>query len=181
MLCVGAIGRKHFDHARLGSTAAALAASAHCPVAVVRGGEWPAATPPGWVVVELDQSPDSAAVLQYAVEEARMRHAPLRALGTWQSEDHDPTRHAESERMVHAQLDRRIEQWRHRYPDLDVLPVAVRGSGLSYLADHAAAIQLVVVGARNTAAVTELLEPPGLAALHDTDCSILVVDPQRLL
>ena len=33
----------------------------------------------------------------------------------------------------------------------------------------------------NTAAVAELLGPAGLAALHDTDCSILVVDRQRLL
>ncbi len=181
MLCVGAIGLKHFDHARVGSTVTALVASAHCPVAVVRGGGWPAQAPPGWVVVELDQTPDSAAVLQYAVEEARMRRAPLRALGTWQSDDHDAAAHAESERAVRVHIDRRLEQWRHRYPDLDVLPVAVRGSGLSYLSDHAAAIQLVVVGARNAAAVGELLGPPGLAALSATDCSILVVDRQRLL
>lgn len=177
MLCVGAVGPKHFEHARIGSTATALAAAAHCPVAVVRG----TGQPSGWVVVELDQTPDSAAVLQYAVEEARMRHAPLRALGTWQSKGHETARHHDCERMVHAQLDRRLEQWRHRYPDLDVLPVAVQGSGLGYLAHNAKAIQLVVVGARNAAAVEELLGPPGQAALHNTDCSILVVDRQRLL
>lgn len=175
MVCVGALGRRHFAHEHVGSTAAALAASAHCPVAVVRGD----GKPDGWVVVELDQSPDSAAVLQYAVEEARMRRAPLRALGTWQSEQATPP--GEAGRMVHAQLDRRLEQWRHRYPDLDVLPVAVHGSGLSYLIDNAAAIQLVVVAAQNTAAVDELLGRAGLAALNDTDCSILVVDRQRLL
>lgn len=179
MVCVGAVGLKHFDHARVGSTATALVTSGHCPVAVVRGREPAPAT--GWVVVELDQTPDSAAVLQYAVEEARMRSAALRVLGTWQSDDHDAAANAESGRLVHAQLDRRLEQWRHRYPDLDVLPVAVHGSGLAYLADNAAAIQLVVVGARNTEAVGELLGPAGLAALHDTDCSILVVDRQRLL
>ena len=177
MVCVGAIGRKHFAHARAGSTAAALAAAGHCPVAVVRGGP----RPQGWVVADLDQTPDSAAVLQYAVEEARRRQVPLRVLGTWQSDGHDPAAQRESGQMVHAQLDRRLEQWRHRYPDLDVLPVAVPGSGLGYLADNAAAIQLIVVGARNTAAVDELLGPAGLAALHDSDCSILVVDSQRLL
>jgi nucleotide-binding universal stress UspA family protein len=88
---------------------------------------------------------------------------------------------AQSGKLVRVQLDRRLEQWRRRYPDLDVLPVAVHGSALSYLADNAAAIQLVVVGARNTAAVGELLGPAGLSALHDTDCSVLVVDRQRLL
>jgi hypothetical protein len=133
------------------------------------------------VVVELDQTPDAATVLQFAVEEARLRRAPLRALGTWQSQDHDPKTVEESGRMVRAQLDRRLEQWRHRYPDLDVLPIAVRDSGLGFLAENAARIQLVVLGARNTAAVAELLGPAGLSALHDTDCSILVVDHQRLL
>ncbi len=177
MLCVGDVGLKHFEHNRVGSTAAALAAAALCPVAVVRGGQ----RPDGWVVVELDQTPDAAAVLQFAVEEARMRRAPLRALGTWQSQAHDQKTIEESGRMVSAQLDRRLEQWRHRYPDLDVLPIAVRGSGLGFLAENAAAIQLVVLGAGNTAAVAELLGPAGSAALHDTDCSILVVDRQRLL
>jgi nucleotide-binding universal stress UspA family protein len=182
MLCVGAIGLKHFDHARFGSTATALVASAHCPVAVVRGGGRPADGAANWVVAELDQTPDAATVLQFAVEEARMRRAPLRALGSWQtSDDHDPKTNAESDRMVFAQLDRRLDQWRHRYPDLDVRPVPVRGSGLEWLAEHSAMIQLVVLGARNSAAVTELLGPAGLSALHGTDCSILVVDPQRLL
>lgn len=187
MLCVGDVGLKHFDHLHapagggVGSTAAALVASAHCPVAVVRGDGPPAADGSGWVVVELDSTPDSAAVLQFAVEEARLRRAPLRALGTWQSADHDPQTVEESGRMVRLQLDRRLEQWRHRYPDLDVTPIAVRDSGLTFLTENAATIQLVVVGARNTAAVAELLGPAGMSALRDTDCSILVVDSQRLL
>ncbi|MCW1960337.1 MAG: universal stress protein [Mycobacterium sp.] len=169
MVCVGAVGPRHFSHARFGSTAVGLAAAAHCPVAVVRG----TPRPDGLVVVELDQSPDSAAVLQYAVEEARLRQAPLRALGTWQSADPNQ----ESARLVHAHLDRRLEEWRHRYPALDVHPIAVEGGGLGYLVDNAGAIQLIIVGARNAAAVDELLGP----ALNDTHCSILVVDSQRLL
>ena len=180
LLCIGVVGRRHFDHARAGSTAAALVDSAHCPVALVRGGH-PVGAGTGWVVVELDQTPDSAAVLQFAVEEARLRNAPLRALGVWQSDEHGAPAVAEAGRMVRAQLDRRLENWRRSYPGLDVLPVAVRDSGLSYLADNAAAIQLVVLGARNTAAVAELLGPAGLAALHDSGSAILIVDRQRLL
>lgn len=173
MLCVGGVGLKHFDTDRVGSngradTANALVASAHCPVAVVRGPDRPG----GWVVVEVDGTPDSGAVLQYAVEEARLRRAPLRVLGTWQS---DGTSAGEVEHLVRAQLDRRLEQWHHRYPDLDVVPVAVHGSGLGYLTEHAAAIQLVVIGCHNTEAVDELL------GLRHTDYSVLVIDPQRLL
>lgn len=178
MICLGAVGRRHFDHDRLGSTVSALVASARCPVAVVPGGDRPAA---GWVVVELDQNPDSAAVLQFAVEEARMRAAPLRVLGTWADDGHGPHSGAESERLVRVQLDRRLETWKHRYPDLDVAPVAVRGSGLSYLIEHRDAVQLVVIGVNNGAGVAELLGPAGHAALRDTGCSILLVDHQRLL
>lgn len=185
MICVGAVGLRHLAHHRIGSTASALVASAHCPVAVIRGlDDGTGQTEPGWVVVEVDETPDSAAVLQCGVGEARLRSAPLRVLGAWQSrytDVHDSQAVAEGNRLVRAQLDRRLAEWKRRYPDLDVRPVAVHGSMLNYLSRNAASIQLVVVGARNSEGVGELLGPTGLAALHDTDCSVLVVDPQRLL
>lgn len=184
MVCVGAVGIHHFDHDRVGSTAAALAAGAHCPVAIVRGpvrgSVRPAPDRPGWVVAALDPTPDSAAVLQFAVGEARLRAAPLRVLGAWQSHGPDATPAPEGASLVHAQLDRRLAQWRHRYPDLDVAPVTVHGTLLGYLAGNAAAVQLVVVGSGNARAVGELLGPAGLTGL-DGDCSVVVVDPQRLL
>jgi nucleotide-binding universal stress UspA family protein len=184
MICVGAVGLKHFDHDRMGSTATALVASAHCPVAIVRGCEPATGHDPGWVLVELDESPDSAAVLQFGVQEARLRGAPLRVLGSWQSrytDVHDSHAVSEGNRMVRAQLDRRLSHWKHRYPDLDARPVAIHGSVLNYLAKHGKDIQLVVVGARNAEGIEELLGPTGSAALHNTDCSVLVVDRQRLL
>ncbi|MCX6482520.1 MAG: universal stress protein [Mycobacterium sp.] len=184
MVCVGAVGRRHFDRNRLGSTTGALVAAAHCPIAVVRGDDESAAEPGGWVVVELDETPDSAAVLQFGVNEARLRNAPLRVLGAWQSrytDVHDSHAVADGNRLVRSQLDRRLSQWRHLYPDLDAKPVAIHGSALNYLSKHAGEIQLVVVGAPNATGVGELLGPMGLTTLNDTDCTILVVDRQRLL
>lgn len=184
LLCVGAVGIRHLEHSRVGSTAAALVADAHCPVAIVRDSERAGPRGPGWVVVELDDSPDSATVLSCGVEEARLRGAALRVLGSWQSrytDVHDSHAVADGNRMVRAQLDRRLSRWKHRYPDLDVRPVPVHGSALHYLAKHAAEIQLVVVGARNAESVGELIGPVGLGALHNTDCSILIADRQRLL
>ena len=35
MICVGSLGLRHATQGRVGSTAAALAASAHCPVAII--------------------------------------------------------------------------------------------------------------------------------------------------
>ena len=175
MICLGAVGLNHFDHP-VGSTVNALAASAHCPLLVVRGSA--RRERPGWVVAELDETSESAAVLQAAVEEARLRNAPLRVLGTWQpGTSESPT--GEGDRQVRAHLDRRIEEWRRRYPDLDVEPVAVHGSGLEYLATHGALIDIVVIGARNVIAVNELLGPAGLSALPDT--AVLILDRQRLL
>jgi nucleotide-binding universal stress UspA family protein len=184
MICVGEVGLKHFDHDRIGTTATALVTAAHCPVAIVRGSEPAAGSGPGWVVVELDESPDSAAVLQFGVAEARLREAPLRVLSAWQSrytDVHDSHAVSDGNRMVRAQLDRRLSHWKHQYPDLDARPVAIHGSVLNFLAKHGDEIQLVVVGARNAAGIEELLGPTGSAALHNTDCSVLVVDRQRLL
>jgi len=134
--------------------------------------------------VELDETTDSAAVLQSGVEEARLRAAPLRVLGSWQSrytDVHESHAVVDGNQMVRAQLDRRLSHWQHLYPDLDVQPVAIHGSTLTYLSKHAAEIQLMVIGAANTTGVDELLGPRGLTALQDTDCTILVVDRQRLL
>ena len=184
MVCVGAVGRRHFDRNRLGSTTGALVAAAHCPIAVVRGDDGSAAEPGGWVVAELDETPDSAAVLQFGVAEARLRNAPLRVLGAWQSrypDVHDSPAVADGNRLVRSQLDRRLSQWRHQYPDLDAKPVAIHGSALNYLSKHAGEIQLVVVGAPNATGVGDLLGPMGLTTLNDTDCTIVVVDRQRLL
>jgi nucleotide-binding universal stress UspA family protein len=184
MICVGEVGLKHFDHDRIGTTATALVTTAHCPVAIVRGSERVAGPTPGWVVVELDESPDSAAVLQFGVAEARLREAPLRVLSSWQSrytDVHDSHAVSDGNRMVRAQLDRRLSHWKNQYPDLDARPVAIHGSVLNYLAKHGEEIQLVVVGARNAEGIEELLGPTGSAALHNTDCSVLVVDRQRLL
>jgi nucleotide-binding universal stress UspA family protein len=184
MVCVGAVGRRHFDRNRLGSTTGALVAAAHCPIAVVRGDDGSAAEPGGWVVAELDETPDSAAVLQFGVAEARLRNAPLRVLGAWQSrytDVHDSHAVADGNRLVRSQLDRRLSQWRHEYPDLDAKPVAIHGSALNYLSKHAGEIQLVVVGAPNATGVGDLLGPMGLTTLNDTDCTIVVVDRQRLL
>jgi nucleotide-binding universal stress UspA family protein len=172
MVCVGVPGADVHD----GSTVTPLVASSHCPLAVVRGTGW-ARGRSGWVVAELDETADSAAVLQWAVEEARLRRAPLRVLGTWQSGG--GTALDEGNRRVRYQLDRHIETWKHRYPDLDVEPVAVHGSGLEYLSAHRSAIEAVVIGARNVIAVNELLGAAGRTALPDI--ALVILDRQRLL
>lgn len=183
MLCIGAIGLKHATGASVGSTAAALAAAAHCPIAIVRRHD-PSPTAPGSIVVEVDKSPDSDGVLDRGVEEALLRKAPLVVISTWQPQStdrHGGNTDGEQNHHLRAELTRRLARTARRYPDLDLRPVAVRGKLLTYLARHSQTIQLVVVGRRRAHGVTEMVGPPSEAALHDTDCSVLVCDSRSSL
>ena len=166
LICVGAAGLRNAIYGRVGSTAAAVASSAHCPVAVIRGH-----ATSGCVLVEVDEWPTSSAALQHGVDEARLRGVPLRVL----------TPVAAGGPMAQTQLGRRVAAWRRRYPDLDVQAVASQGSTLDYLAEHADSVQLVVVGAERTHGTGEIIGPPGVAALRATECSVLTCDRQRRL
>jgi nucleotide-binding universal stress UspA family protein len=183
MLCVGSAGLKDCVQGRIGSTAAALASSAHCSVAVVRGHD-PVHAAQQWVVVEVDESAASDGVLRRAIEEAQLRNAPLRVLTIWQSrvtDIHDANAVADGNRLARAQLDRRLAQWKKRYPGLDVRAAAVNGSTLSFLAKNASSIQLLVVGHERPQGVAALLGPPGYAALQNAECSVLICEPQNVL
>jgi nucleotide-binding universal stress UspA family protein len=177
------MGLKHSAQGRIGSTAAALASSAHCPVAVVRGHD-PLQAQHQWVVAEVDESAASEGVLRLALEEARLRGAPLRVLATWQSrftDIHDGNAVADGNRLAKAHLDRRLAQWKKRYPDLDVRAAAVHGNTLNFLTKNASSIQLLVVGHERAQGINALFGPPGYAALHNASCSVLISEPQNVL
>lgn len=183
MLCVGSMGLKHSGQGRIGSTAAALATCAHCPVAIVHGHP-PLPADGSWVVAELSESPTSDGALRRALEEARLRQAPLRVLTTWRSrytDIHDNRAVAEGNRLAKARLDRRLDEWRTRYPDLDVEAVAVHGNFLNYVRANAKSIQLLVIAHDRAHGIAELLGPPGCSALRDGNCSVLICDPQNVL
>ncbi len=176
MVCVGAVGLRHFRPGRVGSTAAALAVSARCPVAIIRGRE---AT--DHIVVEVDRSPDNGALLGVAIDEARLRNAAIRAVVCSRSEPGEPTvADPESDRRALADLDRRLTTWKRRYPQLRVESVAVHGSLLDYVAAHRRAVGLVIVGSRSRRHVSELVGPVGSATLQDAGCSLLIANRQHL-
>ncbi len=183
MVCVGAVGLRHFRPGRVGSTAAALAISARCPVAIIRHDDH-LHRPADWIVVELDGSPDNGVLLGAAAEEARLRNAAIRAIICRRTapEDNGPgtIRPAEGDRRALADLDRRLARWKRRYPDLRVESVAVHGGLLEYLAYDRGSVGLVIVGARNRQHLAELAGPAGSAVLQDADCSLLVVNQQHL-
>lgn len=170
LLCVGDTGAGQHPDAWLGSTAKELAQSGHCTVAIVRDAR--VATDGDWIVVLTDESPDGIDVLELAIHEARHRHAPLRAVKAAQS------RSGRGDRDL-AIGGSHIKRCIDSYPGVEVDTVPLQGSFLDYLAEYAAPIQLVVVGAARTDELQQLLGAAGARALHDIDFSLLVVGVER--
>jgi nucleotide-binding universal stress UspA family protein len=176
MLCVGALGVNRATGRRVGSTVTELLARARCPVVVVRPAR-KGATENGWVATEYDDSPDGGTVLGLALDEARLRKAPLRVVTGWRprfTDIHDGGGSAEGSRHAKAQLERSLCRYRRLYPDLDIQSVAVPGSPLNYLARHADSIQLLVLGHRPSPELAEFAGPAPQAAMHGVNCSVLI-------
>jgi nucleotide-binding universal stress UspA family protein len=137
MVCVGSIGLNHACHGG-GSIAATLAASALCPVAVIRRPVGKELTPK---VTRVVAEVDNGAVLRHAFEEARLRRAPLRAIAVSRAAGPDD---ADGKRLAQAQLNRRIARWTRLYPDVAVESAIVHGSVDQYLAANEQPDQLFV-------------------------------------
>jgi nucleotide-binding universal stress UspA family protein len=180
MVCVGAVGLRHFRPDRVGSTAAALALSAQCPVAIIRGHHDRPGQPAPAIVLEVDGSPDDGVLLGAAMEEARLRNATIQAIICRQTVTDDTAAKGEVHRRALADLDRRLARWKRRYPHLRVESVAVSGTLTEYLVYNHRSAQLVITGAHNRERLKELTGPVGSGILHDADCSLLIVNRQHL-
>ncbi len=180
MVCVGAVGLRHFQSGRVGSTAAALAISARCPVAIIRGQHELSGQPPWEIVVEVDDSPDNGVLLGAAMDEAQLRNSTIQAVICGQTMSGDDGKVREGNRRARADLDRRLARWRRRYPTLGVESEVIHGSLLDHLAQNRPTTGLVIVSARNHQHLNELIGPIGGAKLQDADCSLLIVNHQHL-
>jgi nucleotide-binding universal stress UspA family protein len=180
LICVGAVGLTHSAPGGVGSTAAALASSAHCPVAIIRGQDGPLTVGRGAILAHVGTPADGGAVLGAAFEQARLRGMRLQAATTWQSragDVHDNLAVAKGNHDLRAQLDRLVEPWARRYPDVDVSSVVVHGALLDHLAGNSDSIQLI---ATSTNVAAELAGPAGMAVLQGAVCSVLIVNGQHL-
>jgi hypothetical protein len=84
------------------------------------------------------------------MEEARRRHATVR------------------------QIDRRLDSWVRRYPDVPVQIVAA-GTGAKAPENHSSAIDLAVVGEADADELPGLVTPNCHPILGYPDCSVLLV------
>jgi nucleotide-binding universal stress UspA family protein len=150
LICVGTSRRGWAADGLLGPTAAALVARAHCPVAIIRTNPDGSPTELGVIAVVLNDEPDNDEVVHQAMEEARRRHATVR------------------------QIDRRLDSWVRRYPDVPVQIVAA-GTGARGSESHHSAIDLAVVGEADADELPGLVTPNCHPILGYPDCSVLLV------
>lgn len=167
MICVGSTGIGSIARQLLGSTAATLAENAYCPVAIIRTPHDAPVSGTDWIVVAVDGRADTVSVIEYAMNEAQLREAPVLAVGVWQ-EDFGETPYDE--------LDRRLDMWKQRYPDVHVHPVATRSGITGFLADNMdESVQLVVIGGADAGQVAQIVGPHRHPLIAHGNCSVLVV------
>lgn len=163
---LGSAGLGRFARKVLGSTADTLARKAHCPVAIVGTDHDVSAPSSGWVTVAADDSPSNDVVLEHGFREARLRKAPILALGDWRWEVGGVPYH---------QLDCRLDRWVSQYPDVHVRPAAARRAVVEFLVHTDEPVQLAVIGSRDAGDVARIIGPVTHALLDHAYCSVLVV------
>ncbi len=134
------------------------------------------------VVVGVDGSPGSLAALRVALEEARLRQAPLRVVLAWQLTWSEialetPTLLNKAEDHASAVLAAALASIDHgRAAGVDVSGELVNGSAADALLVAARDATLLVVGTRGIGGVTgTLVGSVAHAAVHHAPCPVLVV------
>jgi nucleotide-binding universal stress UspA family protein len=157
MLVVGRRGMGTFKRLLIGSTSEAVTNLGQVPVVVVPDG-WVSGSDQAPVVAALDDSGENDQAVEFAVEMAVERKVPLWLVHIWDL----PAIYGWNPAMMMAvgddwtaTADRHYaavaEQWRHKYPDLEIHLDVRRGHSVEALLDAAEAVdaQLLVLGGRH--------------------------------
>jgi nucleotide-binding universal stress UspA family protein len=150
MICIGSVGLTPLALRVLGSTAESVAKNAHCPVAVIRSVHQSNEPTSGSIAVVVDDSPGNDTVLEHGFREARLRKAPVLALGVW--------RWGLGE-IPYEQLNRRLGRWVTEYPEVHVRPAAARHGAAEFLANTQERLALAVVGSADAGKLARMVGP----------------------
>ena len=162
LICVGSTGIGGYARALLGPTAADVAEKAHCSVAIIRASDGRPSQDINWVIVTVNDAPDSEAVVEQAMVEAALRRAPVLAVGV------------ESKDMDH-ELERRVQELRRRHPDVHVYPVATHDDIARFLEANHERVQLVVIGGSEAGQLARIVGPHGHPVYRHAESSVLVI------
>src|ERR1700689_3783161 len=166
MVCVGSTGIGRFARALLGSTVAELAEAASSPVAIIRTQQRRPKPDSALIVVAVNDSPGNDDVVEQAIREAQLRHAPILALGVWRQDLGE---------MPYGELARRVQFWERHYPSVQFHTRATR-TGIADLLDVSdSRIQLAVIGSTDIDQVASLIGQHRHPILGHAECSVLIV------
>lgn len=175
LLVIGSHGLGGVRGMLVGSTAYGIAGHAACDVVVVRALP---SLPRGEIVVGVDGSPRSRAVLDFAFAEAQLRGARLRAVHAWawprlggfEAAD------AESEQDELLVLKKTLAGHHARHPDVEVIEENVHGHPVEVLRQAAMGADLLVVGSHGYGTLTGMvLGSVSHGLLHHSPCPLVVV------
>jgi nucleotide-binding universal stress UspA family protein len=187
LLVVGSHGLGGFTGMLVGSTAIALAARAHCPVAVVRAAPLGGHRVVGPIVVGIDGSPASEEAISFAFHEASLRGCGLIAVHTWNEVFLDTELSAERisfdtsvlEQQERELLAQRLAGWQEKYPDVAVRRVVEQNRPVRALLEHAEDAQLILVGSRGRSGFGGmLLGSTSQALVHYAPCPVIIARPE---
>ncbi len=188
LVVVGHSGHGRIRPAVIGSVTFAVAAHAHCPVAVVHGAQPVLPGPDRPVVVGTDGSPEAQRAVAYAADEAARWGAPLDVVAAWLLPPVEPWRYYYMEPPSRQGLGTLLrnsteessragaELARRAHPDLTVRAHAVEGDPAETLTARSEAAGLVVVGSRGLGGFERLIMGSvSRAVLHRAGCPVVVV------
>lgn len=187
MTVLGHRGRSELAGTLTGSVSSHLACHGHGPVLIVRGDGY---QPTGRsVVVGVDGSAGSDRAVGFAFEEAAVRGVLLEAMLVWV---HPPMadlgevappgqRLANAERDAALELGTVLDGWRHKYPEVALVPVLVHSRHATRkLLAATAGRDLIVVGSSGWGDTRGLLgHTVGHTLVHHAQCPVAVVHEQR--
>src|SRR6201993_3543848 len=150
MICIGSVGITPLASKVLGSTAESVAKNAHCSVAVIRSNGDGNRPNSGSIAVVVDDSPGNDRVLEHGFREARLREAPILALGVW--------RWGFGE-IPYEQLNHRLGRWVNEYREVHVWPAAARQGAAQFLASSQEDVQFAVVDGNEANHVARIIGP----------------------
>lgn len=183
MVCVGAHGRGGVGHRLLGSTALSVAASALCPVAVIRTLAMGDERVPR-IVVGVDESSGSHDAVGFAFAQADLRGVGLTAVHAWHASDRiglsgfiTPSDKWQFEiGNEQAALAESLAGWTEKYPDVVLNRVSIRRSQAEAILREADGSVLIVLGSRQPRPRPDFVGSPTVRrVLQDAPCPVVVV------
>ncbi|WP_435057061.1 universal stress protein [Streptomyces sp. bgisy060] len=163
-----------------GSVVVPLTAHADCPVVVVRSPEHTATHPPT-LVVGVDGSEGCREAVSFAVREASLREAHLRAVWVWPRSlrPHGGEEEGVAERR--RLLSEAVAGWAEQYPDVRITGEVLRGHPVEQLAHASREALALVIGRRGRGGYAGMrLGSTVHGLVHRAECPVVVAPlPER--